>query len=125
MPGFDIPARPVLVVIGVGKPVVKVRGGLMQERKIVQGQMLKPYAQVINRADQLPELIRRRVIFPYAAHGRMRRKTGQRPTGVKPEGKGAALIRPALVIVEAVIRGRMALRWGGALIAASHWVAPT
>ena len=99
MSGFNIPARPVLVVIRVGKPVIEIRSYLIQEREVFQWQVLKPCAQIINRADQLPEPIRRRDIFLDQAHIGIRRKAGQRPTGVKPEGKGSALIRPAFVIV--------------------------
>ena len=99
MPVLDIDLRPVVVVIRMGHPVVKIGRRLVKERKIFERQVTKSITHVVDPGQELSDVVPQFGPVFRQPHGRIGRQAGHGPARIKPQRKGSALIRPAFVII--------------------------
>ena len=99
MPIFDIELCPVVVIVRMRQPVVKVRRRLAQERKILKREMTKRLTHIINPGQQVSHFVPQFGLFFGKTHGRIGSQAGHGPARIKAKRKGSALIGPAFVII--------------------------
>ena len=99
MPVFDIELRPVVVVVRMCHPVVKIGRRLPKEWKIFKRQMTKRLTHIVDSGQELSDLIPQFGPVFRQPHGRIGRQTGHGPACIKAQCKGSALIRPAFVVI--------------------------